>query len=1188
MRCANCGTENAGSAKFCEGCGAPLARRCSSCGATHSATARFCPECGTALFVAGTDRPIVPGSASPAPAEPASDVVAERRVCSVLFCDLVGFTTLSETRDPEEVRELLSRYFEVARRTVTRYGGIVEKFIGDAVMAVWGTPVAQEGDTERSVRAALDLVDAVAVLGQEAGTPGLAARAGVVTDEVAVTLGAQGQGMVAGDAVNTASRVQSVAKPGTVLVDEATRKLSEPAITFSDEGNFSLKGKAEPVPLFSATRVVSGVGGKQRAGGLEAPFTGRDAELRGLKDLFHTCVERKAPRLVVVTGAAGVGKSRLGWELEKYIDGLADTILWHRGRCLSYGDGVAFWALAEIVRQRFGIKEEDPKEVAEIKLKEGMVRFVEDHAERDYVGVRLSRLLGVSYPSETKTVLTQDELYAGWRLFFGHLAQVAPVALLVEDAQHADEGLLGFIEHLVDWTRDLPVFVLLFARPGHPQIDAGYGVGRNRSTLSLDPLDPASMGALVDALVPGIPAGARDAITERAQGVPLFAAETVRSLIDHGIVAKDDDSYRLAGDLRTLTVPESLHALLAARLDALSPGLRALVADAAVVGTTFPAEALLAVSTLEPEEVAAGLSELVRRDVFEVNADPLSPERGAFRFSQEMLRQVAYETLSRKDRKARHLAAAAHLRAAFADDGEEIADAIARHYLDALASGPTDADSEEIQADALSFLVRAAQRAARSGAPSRAAELYVEAARVAPPERAPSLLEEAAEASTDAGDDEAALVHAQAAREGHLALGDPRGAARSQSIAGSALGHLGSRDAERGACADAVAALREPPDADTVVALRRLAACETMAGNAAEGRRLVTEALDLAQGIGVGTLDLSRLFNVRGLANAVAGRLAEAVGDRREAARLAERAGDSAALGMAQLNLADILVRTDPRAAADAARSATTHLRRTGQRGRLSVAVANLAMALIELGEWDEAATVFHDALEADHLEDWTVHATAGWLAGLRGDGGGTAAAQGIAAHRRATDDPQDQSTLDFLDALAALCAGDVAGALAQAMRTLEKATVIGIGADAGRWAWPLAARAARSLGERATVEHLILVLDAHPAGHVPPILRAERQLVIALSAADDEPPGSGAVVPAVVEAVASLRDVGNPYQLAHGLVDLAEVLARAGEDGAEEALAEGSAIADRVGCPPLLARAASVTSLYAPAGSPI
>ena len=322
---------------------------------------------------------------------PGGELVAERRVCSVLFCDLVGFTPVSESRNPEAIRELLSRYFAAARTVIGRYGGVVEKFIGDAVMAVWGTPVTAEGDAERAVRAALDLVAAVAELGGEAGVPGLAARAGVVTGEVAVTLGATGEGMVAGDAVNTAARVQVAAGPGQVLVDGATRRLAEGGIGFTEAGARQLKGKAEPQLMWRATRVVAGVGGSQRVDGLEAPLVGRDAELRTVKELFHAAAERRVPRLVLVSGPAGVGKSRLGWELRKYIDGLAERIRWHQGRCLSYGDGVAFWALAEMVRQRLGIAEEDPADSAREKLAEGLDRFVPDPDERAYVGARLGR-----------------------------------------------------------------------------------------------------------------------------------------------------------------------------------------------------------------------------------------------------------------------------------------------------------------------------------------------------------------------------------------------------------------------------------------------------------------------------------------------------------------------------------------------------------------------------------------------------------------------------------------------------------------------------------------------------------------------------------------------------------------------------------------------------------------------------
>src|SRR3954466_11776214 len=276
-------------------------------------------------------------------------------------------------------------------------------------MAVWGAPVAADGDAERAGRAALDVVDAVAELGRQTGVAGLAARAGVVTGEVAVTVGATGEGMVAGDAVNTASRVQATAEAGAVLVDEGTWRVARGAVAFSDAGEHVLKGKVEPVQLWRAERVLSGVGGAQRVDGLEAPLVGRDAELRLIKELFHACVDRRSPRLVSIVGPAGVGKSRLGWEFFKYVDGLAGTVWWHRGRCLSYGDGVAFWALAEMVRQRFGIAEDDDSAVTAEKLANGVDEWVRDQGTRDYVAPRLARLLGVG---SEDAGLGRDELFA--------------------------------------------------------------------------------------------------------------------------------------------------------------------------------------------------------------------------------------------------------------------------------------------------------------------------------------------------------------------------------------------------------------------------------------------------------------------------------------------------------------------------------------------------------------------------------------------------------------------------------------------------------------------------------------------------------------------------------------------------------------------------------------------------------
>jgi class 3 adenylate cyclase/tetratricopeptide (TPR) repeat protein len=1151
-----------------------MVRRCEACGAAVPPGMRFCVECG---------RPLATSPDGLAPPSRSSPVVpvAERRVCSILFVDLVGFTPLSESRDAEEVREILSRYFETARRTIGRYGGVVEKFIGDAVMAVWGTPAAQEGDTERSVRAALELVEAVAVLGGEVGAGDLRARAGVVTGEVAVTLGAESEGMVAGDAVNTAARVQSVASPGSVLVDATTRRLAEPAIVFADAGTFELKGKTEPERLYVATRVVGGVGGLQWAAGLEAPLVGRDVELRAVKDLFHACVERRTPRLVVVSGPAGVGKSRLGWEFENYLDGLVDTVLWHRGRCLSYGEGVAFWALAEIVRQRLGIAEEDQSEVAAAKLAEGLVRFVSDSTERDYVGVRLSRLLGVPYPSTAPAVLGPEELYAGWRVFLEALARVAPVVLVVEDAQHADAGLLGFVDHLIDWTRDLPVFVLVLARPGHPTIEGGWGIGRNRSSLSLDPLDDASMDRLVDGLVPGMPEPAREVIVTRAQGIPLFAAETVRSLVDQGAVAKNPDgSFRLAGELGELSVPDSLHGLLAARLDALPPDVRALVADASVLGTSFPPEAVGAVSGRDEATVATGLAELVRRDVLEIIADRLSPERGSYRFSQELLRQVAYQTLSRQDRKTRHLAVAAHLRATFANDGEEIADAIARHYLDALDAAPHDPDAETIRTDALSFLVRAAERAARSGAPARAAHLYAQAAGIAPPDEVGGLWEQAGHASYDAGQYEAAVEQAVAARDAWETAGKPRAAGRARSLEGGALRFLGRHEAARTALEEGLAVLRQPADADTVTALGRLATLESYAGNPTVGHQLVREALGLAQALGLPAGDLAGLFVIAGINFGFDNRLAEAAAELQAAAHLAEQAGDDATHGRALLNLADALARSDPAAGADAARSAVTLLRRTGRANVLAVAVGNLAEALIELGEWDQAATLLDHALTDDHLDRLLLHYVVGMLAGLRGDPQRAGVAQDAVGAWRASEDPQDQAANALLDTAAALANDDTAGALGHALTVLDHTDQVGIGHEAVRWAWPLAARAARTLDDTATLNRLSALLDAHPVGHQPPVLRTQHQLHAALTGADTTNPPTDDQIAVVADAVEAVRQAGNPYHHAHALIDHAQLLTRAGQPGAQDLLDQAAAIADQLGCPPLHQRAAAARTV--------
>ena len=1103
----------------------------------------------------------------------------------MLFCDVVGFTPLSESRDPEAVRELLTRYFAVARTVIGRYGGVVEKFIGDAVMAVWGAPAATEGDAERAVRAALDLVAAVAEVGTEAGVPDLSARAGVVTGEVAVTLGAVGEGMVAGDAVNTAARVQAAAEPGQILVDGTTYRLAGSAIGFGDAGEHQLKGKTGPVRLWRATRVLAGVGGSQRVDGLEAPLTGRDAELRTVRELFHAAAERRVPRLVLVSGPAGTGKSRLGWEFEKHIDGLAADVWWHRGRCLSYGEGVAFWALAEIVRQRLGIAEEDSADIAASKLAAGLDRFFPDPGERAYVAVRLGRLLGVG-SADGAAALSRQELFAGWRLFFERLAAQWPVVLLIEDAQYADSGLLDFLDHLVDWAKNLPIYVLVFARPELGQTRPRFGAGRNRVTLTLDPLDPESMDQLVDALVPGMPKAARAKLTRQAQGVPLFAVETVRALVDRDIVQPVEGIYRLVGDIGELAVPDSLHSLLAARLDALDPDTRRLVADAAVLGTTFPAEALIAVTGRGEPFVRTALADLVRREVLSVSADPLSPERGSYQFAQDMLRQVAYDTLSRRDRKTRHLAVATHLRQGFPGDGEEVTDVIARHYLDALHAMPDDPDTAEIRDQAITTLIRAAERADRAGAPARAATSYTTAAELGtsgPADEpdaagrpdAGELWVRAADAANAATDYVFAVRQADRAREYYLQRGQTRAAARAQAAAGRALYEWGRYADAREQLTAAAEILRTDPDTDTVRALQGLGTLEAFAGSP-DADRLTTEALYLGQALGVDTGQLCDLLIVRGVYLFYAGCRAEALAYMRETARLATESGDNFRQGRALLNLSAFLELTDPAAAAEAARSAIGYLRRAGAREYLATAILNRSGALVDLGDWEAAETELAQAVDSDGLADieyLTCHGA--WLAALRGDAATAGTALAGIRGLRTSEAPQDQASLGLAEAFTAAARGQTEDALRRARAVLAQAPALGIGHGELVWAWSLAVRAADELDHAATIRELLDLLDSYQPGHVIPWLRAERDLARARLAAHD---GDQAAAAAFAAAIASLRERSTPYHLAHGLLDHAHYHLQQGDGQAPtQAIDEARAIGRRLGCPPLLDRADAI-----------
>ncbi len=630
---------------------------------------------------------------------------SERRLVSVLFADLVGSTTLAEDRDPEESRDLLSRYFEVASDVIGRYGGTIEKFIGDAVMAVWGVPVAHEDDAERAVRAALDLVSSVGGITDASSGQSLQVRSAVLTGEAAATIGAQGQGMVAGDLVNSASRLQSVAPPGSVLVGDATYRATSGAIGYEEAGEQVLKGKTAPIAAWRATHVLGLRGGAGRRVALEPPFVGRDEELRLVKDLFHATIRERKPRLVTIVGQAGIGKSRLGWEFEKYIDGVTITAYWHSGRSPSYGEGISFWALAEMIRERAGIAETDDPDTARRKLTTTAAEWLTDADERRWVEPRLAGLLGL----EEMPAGQREELFAAWRTFFERIADREPVILVFKDLHWADAALLEFIEHLLTWSRSHAIYVVAMTRPDLFERHPTWGSGvRNATTLALEPLGEEPMRELLHGLVPGLPENAVASILERAEGVPLYAVETVRMLIDRGQLAAEGDGYVLTSSLERLAVPETLQALVAARIDANSPEDRSILADAAILGQSFTTSALAGISGADPATVETSLDRLVKRELLIRDDDPRSPERGQHRFVQAVVREIAYETLSRKDRRAKHLAAARYFEAL---GDEEVAGVLASHYLEALRATAAGPEWDALAAQARIALRVAADRA---------------------------------------------------------------------------------------------------------------------------------------------------------------------------------------------------------------------------------------------------------------------------------------------------------------------------------------------------------------------------------------------------------------------------------------------------------------------------------------------
>jgi len=939
MVCGNCGTDNGEGRKFCMECGAPLAVGCPVCGSQNPPRSKFCGECGSPIASA-EDAPATAAAARPA---------AERRLVTVLFADLVGSTRMAEGRDPEEVRDLLTRYFDTARDVIERYGGLVEKFIGDAVMAVWGTPTAHEDDAERAVRAALELLDGVEALGEMVGVD-LRARAGVLTGEAATMIGAVDQGIVAGDLVNTASRLQSAAEPGTVLVGDATFQAAGKAITFERIGDLALKGKEAPVPAWRALRIVGERGGVNRTEAIEPPFVGRTEELRLIKELLRvTGTERKA-RLVSVVGIGGIGKSRLAWEFEKYADGLVEELYWHRGRCPAYGDGVTFWALGEMVRMRARIAETDDPAAASRALATSVADLIADPEERRWIEPRLAHLLGL----EPAPPGDRAELFAAWRTFFERIAERGTTVLVFEDLQWADAGMLDFIESMIEWSRNLPILIVTLARPELAERRPTWGAGsRSLTALHLEPLPDAAMTQLVTGFVRDLPAESVERIVTRAEGVPMYAVETVRMLADRGVLHAAEGAYEPVGEVGELDIPPTLHALIAARLDGLAPEDRGLLQDASVLGKSFTLDGLAAIAGLAAPELEPRLRELTRKEFLELDADPRSPERGMYTFTQSMIREVAYATLARADRRARHLAAAHHLESL---GDEELAAVVATHYVEAYRESPAGPEADALAARARDWLSQAAERATSLGSPEQALAYAEIALDVTPAgtERA-AILEVAGRAAVHAAEFPRAVAFLEEAIAILGGIGDLESVARVTARLWRALAPQNRRieGAERmeAALADLGDEGHEEVRAKVYASLAS-AYVITDAAEVAIG--WAERALELAERNHL-TETLVEALGAKSLGLFNLGRHREATILARGTLQLAEEIGSIRIAGEAFMGIAVYGSEDDPIGSLHAFEEAADMARRAGDRPLELVTLPNLAESAIELGHWPEA-----------------------------------------------------------------------------------------------------------------------------------------------------------------------------------------------------------------------------------------
>jgi class 3 adenylate cyclase len=753
----------------------------------------------------------------------------ERKVVSVVFCDLVGFTQRAETLDPEDVEALLRPYHERVRAELQRHGGTVEKFIGDAVMALFGAPTAHEDDPERATRAALAIRDF-------ALEDGLELRVGITTGEALVSLDARpdaGEGMASGDVVNTAARLQSAAPVNGILVDEATYRATRAAIEHRDAAPVEAKGKSEPIPVWEAIAARSrfGVDVTHHA---RTGLVGREREVSILRDAFERARDERLPQLVTLVGVPGIGKSRLVHELfTQVIKPDPELITWRQGRCLAYGEGVAFWALAEIIKAQAGIDEQESEDAAGAKLRATVANVVAEENDARWIDSHLRPLVGL----ERDTGLGGDrrgEAFAAWRRFVEALAEQRPLVLVFEDIHWADDGLLDFVDELVDWVAGVPVLVVCTARPELLGRRPGWGGGKlNASTLGLSPLSEEQTALLISRALERsvLPAEIQRALLEHAGGNPLYAEQFAQLYLERG--SADE-----------LPLPESLQGIIAARLDGLSGEEKDLLQDAAVVGKIFWNGAL----RRRESEATRTLHSLERKGFLTRQRRSSIESEGEWAFSHMLLRDVAYGQIPRADRAEKHRLVAEWI------EGlgrlEDHAELLAFHWSSALdLARAAGRETHDLETPARLAIRAAGDRAFAVNAFPGAANYYRDALALWPQEddERPQLLYRHAD-SLYIADDERAEAALEEARDALLGTGDRDTAAAAELALARIAWHRGDSEGSgvHEARAEELVGAASSPVAARVLA--HIARSRVIGGHQSEALPLAQEALALAEG----------------------------------------------------------------------------------------------------------------------------------------------------------------------------------------------------------------------------------------------------------------------------------------------------------------------------------------------------